>query len=143
MACLRCPLVVASGQLDLAPSILEAEPALNLLCVDHFRDFKAERAARDARELRESLRTWCACGRELYLQTPGRVTCEACRLGMAPPAPVEPDWKPSAVAGANAPVLGARATCYGSKGQCRNPGGLHASGVWCSEHAPNPFPGRS
>ncbi len=79
MSCARCPLVVATGQLNIPAEAVEAEPALALLCVEHFAEFLSARGAREARKLREASRVWCACGNEILFQVDGQ-PCQRCLL---------------------------------------------------------------
>lgn len=82
MACLKCPLVVAAGQLALAPEALEAEPALRLLCVDHFRGFIKDRDKQRIAVIREASRIFCECGNEKLFDRPG--PCARCTVRPAP-----------------------------------------------------------
>lgn len=79
MSCLRCPIVVAAGQLALSAAVLEAEPALRVLCAEHFRGFVNDRLKESIRVTREASRAWCACGREIYLDRVPMI-CSRCML---------------------------------------------------------------
>lgn len=103
-ACLHCPMVVAASHLAIPSDVLAAEPALALLCVDHFKAFAVQKQRREARKIREANRMWCPCGREKYLDRPG--PCSHCSLGVQPVAEVpcgtmsirpDPDWYRAAV----------------------------------------------
>lgn len=78
MACLKCPFVAAAGQMVLPAALLDAEPALRLLCATHFADFTGARDRQRIDAIRESYRIWCECGREIFLKSTGRTLCWGC-----------------------------------------------------------------
>jgi hypothetical protein len=99
-ACLKCPMTATTGQMSIPPNALAAEPALAVLCPDHFKDFIKARDAATTRAHREANRIWCdGCGQEKYLDRPG--PCERCRnpfrgsqnvLAGNHPIKIQPEW---------------------------------------------------
>lgn len=126
MLCMRCPLVVASVQLEFRD---DSKPILGLLCLDHVREFVVARRRRDA------MAGWsyCGCGNRRYLGGPG--PCERCRLGLGPPDVAVEVAERGPITGAVAPQRPRPTGLCGHPG-CLATGALYPGGRWCARHRP-------
>lgn len=130
MSCLRCTVPTV-------PELAEFEPAAELLCREHLRDFVRAKRASERRKVYQASRVFCACGNEKYLDRPG--PCERCRLGLGPPPPAH---VPQVIAPivSDAPQRMKITGCYGDGGRCPKPGQLYPGGSYCGAPHTPPHP---